>query len=91
MEVTESTWSLSTLHIISVIAFTIYLGLISGIIPSPLYQNQKQKQWSSEYAILQLAFVVLTAARLTSQGTSAESLDMVMVGGDEESEYDFDL
>ena len=45
-------------------ALSIYLGVVSGWIPTPLYDGNEK--WPRQYAILQLVFVVLTALRLTS-------------------------
>lgn len=47
------------------VALSVYLGLISGWIPTPLYEGNEM--WPRSYAILQLMFIVLTASRLTSR------------------------
>eukprot|EP00531_Pseudo-nitzschia_arenysensis_P015911 CAMPEP_0116145840 /NCGR_PEP_ID=MMETSP0329-20121206/16838_1 /TAXON_ID=697910 /ORGANISM="Pseudo-nitzschia arenysensis, Strain B593" /LENGTH=368 /DNA_ID=CAMNT_0003641533 /DNA_START=16 /DNA_END=1122 /DNA_ORIENTATION=+ len=47
------------------VALSVYLGIISGWVPTPLYEGNEM--WPRSYAILQLMFIVLTASRLTSR------------------------
>lgn len=47
------------------VALSVYLGLISGWISTPLYEGNQT--WPRSYAILQLIFIILTASRLTSR------------------------
>ena len=61
----------------------IYLGLISGYLPSPLYD--RNERWPRWYAVLQLAFLVLTASRLTGRSGYGNQ------GDEEDDEYDLDL
>jgi len=70
------------LKFIPIAGLLIYVGLISGYIPSPLYH--RNEKWPREYAILQLVFLVLTAARITEWTYNPET---GANDEDEESEY----
>ena len=53
----------ATMLFLPLITLTIYLGLISGYISSPLYyQNDK---WPQEYVIFQLLLIIFTTLRLS--------------------------
>lgn len=70
---------------IPIIGIAIYVGLISGHIPSPLYE--RNERWSREYAILQIIFLILTASCLTRKANVMED----KVDDDDEYEYDLNL
>ena len=75
---------LDSLSLIPITGMAIYVGLISGYIPSFLYD--RNERWPKQYAILQLFFLVATAARLThSPYVYMETED------DDDYEYDQDL
>ena len=70
------------LQFVPVLGIAIYLGLISGYIPSPLYrQNAK---WPRQYAIMQLLFLVLTASRLTRKYDLEEDMEI-----DDDDDYEY--
>lgn len=58
---------------IPIIGTAIYMGIISGYIPSPLYEHGER--WPREYAIAQVVFLVLTATRLTRGEAEHDSED----------------
>ena len=60
------------LIVFPLVAFSVYLGIVSGWIPTPLYENSQK--WPRQYATLQLAFLVLTASRLTSPTHPIENI-----------------
>lgn len=59
----------SILWIIPVLGLALYIGLISGYIPSPLYR--KGEVWPRHYAFFQIALILLTAFRLTGKYENA--------------------
>ena len=69
MEGTES------LSLIPLAGMILYMGLISGYIPSPLYQ--KNTKWPKEYALFQLVFLTMTAVRLAKHSSSSFCTDKV--------------
>eukprot|EP01083_Nonionella_stella_P269274 910955_1 len=82
------------LWIIPVLGLTLYTGLISGYIPSPLYR--KGEIWPRQYAIFQFAFILLTAFRLSGKYENANAdndneADDLDSSDDEEYEYQNDF
>eukprot|EP00957_Ditylum_brightwellii_P020901 1576143-Ditylum_brightwellii.AAC.1 len=78
---------------IPIIGISIYLGLISGYLPSPLYE--RNERWPWEYAIFQVLLLILTASRLTRridvmQEDRAQGLEDGNELNDDE-DYDLDL
>ena len=58
---------LHTLWMIPTLGLLLYMGLISGYVPSPLYNTGEV--WPKQYAIFQLVFILLTALRLSGKHT----------------------
>jgi hypothetical protein len=82
------------LLLVPVAGISMYVGLISGYIPSPLYD--KNEKWPREYAIMQLMFLILTASRLTPRSQHQGEQEMVGIdeatppGDEDEDDYEYD-
>jgi len=77
------------LQLVPVVGLMVYVGLISGHIPSPLYD--RGDRWPREYAIFQLMLLVLTATRLTRSGDeSVEDSEDNEDSEDSEDDEDYD-
>ncbi len=75
---------------IPIIGVVIYVGLISGYIPSPLYE--RNERWPRPYVIFQLMLLILTASRLTRRLDDDEMMqEQEDDSEDEEYEYDHDV
>mmetsp|Transcript_3402 Transcript_3402/g.6298 ORF Transcript_3402/g.6298 Transcript_3402/m.6298 type:complete len:280 (-) Transcript_3402:218-1057(-) len=79
------------LSLIPIAGLILYLGLISGYIPSPLYY--RNEKWPKQYAILQLVVLIMTAARLTKYSNSPypDNDDDNEENEEEDYEYKYDL
>lgn len=78
------------LQLIPIAGIAVFVGLISGYIPSPLYR--RNERWPTEYAIPQLILLLLTASRLTRYGLDkweeAEDFEGDGDGDGDDDDYD---
>eukprot|EP00588_Corethron_pennatum_P009500 CAMPEP_0194268120 /NCGR_PEP_ID=MMETSP0169-20130528/2500_1 /TAXON_ID=218684 /ORGANISM="Corethron pennatum, Strain L29A3" /LENGTH=455 /DNA_ID=CAMNT_0039009221 /DNA_START=95 /DNA_END=1462 /DNA_ORIENTATION=- len=78
------------IQLIPIAGIVIFMGIISGYIPSPLYN--RNERWPREYAIAQLVLLIMTASRLTRHIDNYEEGEELDEEEDEESyDYDYDI